>query len=988
MQNLEVFMSDILPLLAKINKQPNIREIQMLNELLGKSNDVFAGKIYSNMLLPILSQIDSQELRNKPEIKEHLISTINNLLKRITVDKVDCFSTILIVLLKQIYDFQTGSLVKSSEEMKFAVLECVKTLSIRTSKDVIEKFFKPKNRKIVANLLFCCVQIVEQEGFAGLKISSIRCILSFLQIDDDSDEDDVVLRSEIADVIYMLLPRILKCLMETALRDTIKGHLVIALSIKAIGRIICLVLENNELDLEEKMINLEDFRKMILEDSSKDSGNSDILKAPLSGIPEDKILRKDPQWINAVSKKLKPFLAKLIIFAQNDHVKVRKKLLKGSAILLKKCSKTLPDCLQSLLEVIFVMSFDEDNSISSESREIIRSLKSHPRYEDFVKNAEATLNSVLLTLPQSILREDDHMQILGLTLLKGSLDFIPPNDLLTLISDELFLEKLSTVMILGAEINTKQEDLLAESITKGHPWRTPKWLSNKKSQEIFEELCKSFNKPEIIEIISRHFLGIFELRTQKSNEVLLILNNLIRSEDLKGSESTWKMEFLTEVMRDIHWNLSLQVPGILTETSGEEFLTIEDVKFNIIHSCLILEAIGLCAQKLKTLFHPFLFKTFHRVLAKAGSSNSCVKAAALGALEDMKASFNLATIEEFVNLNSDYIIFYVNKFLRKDHSYDDGLGMLQIILEYSSKDSSTHFYLETILNSLLQDSAKVKDQSRLKAHFRIYQIFLTKIKHQIKEEDHSQNLEITSDDILEKWLEIWNQNDQIEEEEVEENNEPEDPDPKEPESIPSYIKLTESILKLVLKHISSKDQHLSLLSLELLTEGLLILRQKEEKLLPIVHLIWFPLTEKFKCENPVILRQCFKLLVILAKTSKDFIHNRTLSDVIPLINKYLTDVAKKSPGNAQQGLYTHTQEFKLIHTILSQYGQLISAIELKEKNLDDCLSCSLRFLDRNQHEDIQKVALEFFKSLLRYDSPMIYLKLHKYERIREKLEIN
>uniref|UniRef100_A0A1B0CKZ0 TTI1 C-terminal TPR domain-containing protein n=1 Tax=Lutzomyia longipalpis TaxID=7200 RepID=A0A1B0CKZ0_LUTLO len=368
----------------------------------------------------------------------------------------------------------------------------------------------------------------------------------------------------------------------------------------------------------------------------------------------------------------------------------------------------------------------------------------------------------------------------------------------------------------------------------------------------------------------------------------------------------------------------------------------------------------------------------------------------------MKASLGASSIQDFIGANTDYIIFYINKFLKKSYTYEDGLGLLQIILEYSSEDSRNSFYLETILAGLLQNSTKAKNPDIQKTHFKIYHLFLLKILSWRSGVDQGAKDE-TEEKILQKWLKILHHKDEMEIEEihVEEQEmlnsekleeqkgddltsdqlpteaevgaeaEAEIETAAEQENLPNYVKLTDEIVRLVSKYISSKDQTLCLLSLELLTSGITILTPYEDKLLPVVHLIWFPLAEKFKSQNPIILRQCFNLLCLLAQSSRDFIHKRTISDIIPTINKFLTEVAKKSHQNSQQGMYRFSQEFKLIHTILSQYGQLILDIQIDEKNLDKSINCALRFLEKNQPEELQKITLDFCRSLLTYDAPTI-----------------
>lgn len=74
----------------------------------------------------------------------------------------------------------------------------------------------------------------------------------------------------------------------------------------------------------------------------------------------------------------------------------------------------------------------------------------------------------------------------------------------------------------------------------------------------------------------------------------------------------------------------------------------------------------------------------------------------------------------------------------------------------------------------------------------------------------------------------------------------------------------------------SKNRTRKLLVLEILKDGLEIVRDWEDTLLPLVHKIWSPLIDRFKeKDDSVIINHSFQLLVTLARLSKDFIRSRT-----------------------------------------------------------------------------------------------------------------
>lgn len=99
---------------------------------------------------------------------------------------------------------------------------------------------------------------------------------------------------------------------------------------------------------------------------------------------------------------------------------------------------------------------------------------------------------------------------------------------------------------------------------------------------------------------------------------------------------------------------------------------------------------------------------------------------------------------------------------------------------------------------------------------------------------------------------------------------------------PEHIKLTVLILQRTLHFLPSKSKETKILSLEILRNGLEVIKDWEDELLPIVHQIWSPLVNRFKEDNdPLIFNLSFQLLITLARLAKDFIRSRTVKyDII------------------------------------------------------------------------------------------------------------
>lgn len=65
--------------------------------------------------------------------------------------------------------------------------------------------------------------------------------------------------------------------------------------------------------------------------------------------------------------------------------------------------------------------------------------------------------------------------------------------------------------------------------------------------------------------------------------------------------------------------------------------------------------------------------------------------------------------------------------------------------------------------------------------------------------------------------------------------------------------------------------------LQILSEGLNVISNYENDLLPMVHKIWSPLCTKFNNNtDDMVFREAFNVLTIMASSAKDFIRSRSL----------------------------------------------------------------------------------------------------------------
>jgi len=63
-----------------------------------------------------------------------------------------------------------------------------------------------------------------------------------------------------------------------------------------------------------------------------------------------------------------------------------------------------------------------------------------------------------------------------------------------------------------------------------------------------------------------------------------------------------------------------------------------------------------------------------------------------------------------------------------------------------------------------------------------------------------------------------------------------------------------------------------------------------DTLLPLIHQSWQPLKLLFESDNINVVAKAFSALHVMAKLGKDFIHRRTVNDVLPSIMKYIVNL--------------------------------------------------------------------------------------------------
>jgi hypothetical protein len=194
---------------------------------------------------------------------------------------------------------------------------------------------------------------------------------------------------------------------------------------------------------------------------------------------------------------------------------------------------------------------------------------------------------------------------------------------------------------------------------------------------------------------------------------------------------------------------------------------------------------------------------------------------------------------------------------------------------------------------------------------------------------------------------------------------------KKPEP-PVHIKLTASILGRSLHYLPSKNQARRLLVLDILKNGLLVLKDWEDELLPIVHQIWSPLVDRFKdTEEAVVVNYSFQLLVVLAQLSKEFIRSRTAKyfvrtkscfffslkktfrDVLPNLLRIMEKLSRESYLKDNGSAYRYSQNYKLQLSVLEDLWRVMTDLDMLQKDFENATETVFKYVSDKQPIPLQ-----------------------------------
>lgn len=726
-------------------------------------------------------------------------------------------------------------------------------------------------------------------------------------------------------------------------------------------------------------------------------------------------LKRSQQWLCEASKKLASVIVRLASLRGSEHSRVRNELAVLSWNLLQKCLPNIRSFASFLLENLVMFADDCDGKIRAFSQESLRKLSE--TVPELNQEIAELFSTHLTVMPRVILTGDESEQIAGFTLLNSFI--ISDNS--HLLDNSLILEKFLNVMLSCCEIEVQNDLILYENLAAStlddhfyhmkKPWKQFKNLKSESIVKKFTEICHNIGASKASQMCVNYLLD-----NMNSIEFLVLLIEILSCQNLTLAQDQVE-GIVEEFLNDTYWSMKIQAASriekkqrpvneewfhdttlglyesaieirlrdVSLEEDGDKAhaMNMKAIKYNILCTCLVVELVGTASRILGKKFQRFMLQSLHRVLEKAGSSNFIIRTAGIQTLEAITAAMGFSEVSQLIDGNSDYLLFNIQKDLKRNQASDSVLDMLSVVFKFS-KTSMTS-YIKDIVETVTEQMSN-KFMRNASGYLKLFRLYASSIKQWEKRTDEAtaEDTEVTSgwEDFLEQCLfELEKLPDDVNEscplnEISDDSDEPptDGPNelPEEPQNddkLPEYIELLLKILTSSLQFFASMDPSEVILTHDIFIDSFSVLCHYEDQFLPMIHLMWYPFTKQFQVKNLVVLQHSFRLVAFIARHAKDFVLKRSTNDVIPALNKFLLQSFKTKTVSL-----SYTQEFKLQREILNGYGSLAVDLEVDDKGANQIIDILLKY-HKNPNETLAAASANSLKILRNHNPGLICFKM-------------
>uniref|UniRef100_A0A182QAG5 Uncharacterized protein n=1 Tax=Anopheles farauti TaxID=69004 RepID=A0A182QAG5_9DIPT len=984
MNNFSDIFTTLKPLFNAVIKNPTRERIIHLNEHLQKVDEHSVQILQNIFLQQLIILVDSVEGQNKNEIKTHLLECIITILQKGRLSRALAVKTTLIVAVKLVYDKDTNSIRQNlSEEYKLRILKVISLVTRRIQLELVEELYVKDNLTLLSQAIFVCVRIVDTERARKLRFQAVDTILSLLQVYDDFDFNDVVLRCQVAELLFITLPKVLATFVSIINGDEKQGTAVYRIAIKALGQTLRLIFEDYAKESITENYCVQRFRELTVSYTAKDE-KANVLGLGLRNDDKIKYFNetvRSRDWLLEADKKVEKVLQTILHIRGHEEELVR--------------LDNMPSCTVHFLQTVIAMYHDESERVRKFCENYHNSVAKFS-ISFAGTRVDEQFYDVLNKLPRIIYRGEEREQIANFRLITGYIRFFSESQLVNVFSSPNILEQFIVILLAGAELESVDELIRREYVSyrfeyeegfrlqkekNESRWIVLKNIQNPRAKQSFLDIIHNIRlHRQAMNIVILFILESFYGSKINSNIYLFILSELIPDDT---DSTSFHMEtfkpLLDEVLQKQHWFLEL-----------DENDNIIDQKYNALHICLVVRTIARLANLMQHHFRWYIYDVLRILLQCCGSTLNCVNESTELALDIVATSQGMSSIGQLIHHNLDYISQQITRCLRRTDHFQDGMCILEAVLRFIPYESSS--VLETTVTPIVMnilDSYSQYGARNSIVCLRVLQIFIHSIRLRYVEEtvapkespDEKASAKLSAQIARLQCLlqrEIANESEDpkllpdhpTSDKPTDTKEKPVDEHDiglqENEENLPAHVKIVMRILSINFKYLASSDDGEKIVALSTLNEGIYVLSQHENQLLPLVHNIWFNFTERFTDRNPAVVSNAFDLLVTLALLAKDFIRKRSLDDVFPKLYSFMVD-----NWNADASAH---QVYKLQCKFLASIDDLVRHLNFSDKQMDQALEIVRLYWEKCERRELKRRAAECMQRMRTINSFAVYLK--------------
>uniref|UniRef100_A0A3Q4IBR6 TELO2 interacting protein 1 n=1 Tax=Neolamprologus brichardi TaxID=32507 RepID=A0A3Q4IBR6_NEOBR len=889
------------PACVLLTREPTVVNVETLKGQLKEVNDATLQQLQEYVLFPLRFVLKVPGAK-KEQLVQSVTEAVSYVLENTCIHSWetlrDLFSELCLCLSSSA---DPGKPADTSEELKSAVLRCLDALLHAAYGDIVFKLFEPIMLPGLGAAVSLLLALGEKEKSRDIQTAALKC-LQALTLQCDCTQEHVVPSSEercsVGSAMASFLPGITMATARIITGDLRQGHAVTVWS-----RTVELVMEDVQLQSTESY-----------KTPSADLGRIGQL-----------IVLRTPEWVKNTAGKLSVLLKKIIsCTSAHQHWRVRVAMVELADHLLAKCSRSLTDCVGSLLEALVGAINDVEPRVRERCEVALREVSQRNQRcsgstgtQTFTDNLSENLHSLATSLPRLMRTSDDQKKLFVLNVFLGYLKILGPL-VSVVLNSAAHLERISKALMQVLELDVMDVRIVeersyaaaVETSTGSHDSYTTHtqrkhflYFTDEKIFSVLMEICRTLGYYGNIYLLTDHLLDLYCQSSVYRKQAAMVLNETVRGaagiavadqsqgletkvrespatqEDIKAaavsiieeytSLNNWHLITVSEETDRDRQDHSLQViPSSSTSAS-----TIHQLNSNIWQLCIQLEGIACCAQALGRDFRPLLMTSLYPVLEKAGEETLLVSQAALSSMWDISKACGYASLKELINENSDYLLNDISLNLQRLSQHPQAPRVLTVMLTHS--DCS----LLPLVGDIVQDVLTALDLS----------------------------YERTVLDVLELCVQV--------------------------------------------------------------------LSERENELLPMAHRCWPALLQRLTTDDPLAVLRAFRVLCVLGETCGDFLRRRVSKEVLP---KLSASLAQQAPISAKAGpVYTHTLAYKLQLAVLQGLGSLCQRLDLAEADLDVVCEACLPYLSSRQPIRLQEACLSVFRHLIQVDPDTFWFTLNE-----------